>query len=71
MQWPGLIQTIARQYGRTLNDEDVEKLSFKERSQWLSSNHVTTARHFHYRLELLFKYVLKSNAHPLGEVVDY
>ena len=38
---------------------------------WLRSNPVTAARHFHYRLELLFRDVLKSNAHPLGKIVDY
>ena len=71
MQWPDVIQTIARQYGTNLTDDDVTNLSFDERCQWLRSNPVTAARQFQYRLELLFKEVLKSNAHPLGEIVDY
>ena len=70
MQWPDLLQTIARQYGTVLTDDDVANLSFEQRSMWLRSNPVTAARHFHYRLELLFKDVLKSNAHPLGEIID-
>ena len=71
MQWPDLLQTIARQYGTILSDDDVKNLSYKERTRWLRSNPVTAARHFQYRLELLFKDVLKSKAHPLGEIIDY
>ena len=71
MQWPDLLQTIARQYGTILSDDDVKNLSYEERCRWLRSNPVTAARHFQYRLELLFRDVLKSNACPLGEIVDY
>ena len=71
MQWPDLIQTIARQSGVTLSDEDVCNLSYAERCNWLRSNPVTAVRHFHYRLETFVKHVLMSNANPLGEIVDY
>ena len=60
MQWPDLIQTIARQYGTFLNDN--LDMSFEP---------VTAARQFNYRLQLLFKDVLKSNVHPLGDILDY
>ena len=71
MQWPDLIQTIARQSGVILSDEDVCSLSYAERCNWLRSNPVTAVRHFHYRLETFVKHVLLSNANPLGEIVDY
>ena len=71
MQWPDLIQTIARQSGVMLSDEDVSNLSYAERCNWLRSNPVTAVRHFHYRLETFVKHVLMSNANPLGEIVDY
>ena len=71
MQWPDLIQTIARQSGVILSDEDVCNLSYAERCDWLRSNPVTAVRHFHYRLETFFKHVLMSNANPLGQIVDY
>ena len=71
MQWPDLIQSIARQYGTILSDEAVKKLSFEERCNWLRSNPVTAARHFNYRLELLYKEVLNSEAKPLGEISDH
>ena len=71
MQWPDLIQTISRQSGVILSDEDVSNLSYAERCNWLRSNPVTAVRHFHYRLETFVKHVLMSNANPLGEIVDY
>ena len=71
MQWPGVIQTIARQSGVTLSDDDVQNLSYAERCHWLRSNPVTAVRHFHYRLETFVKHVIMSNAMPLGNVTDY
>ena len=41
MQWPDVIQTIARQYGTILSDDDVKNLSFVERSKWLRMNPAT------------------------------
>ena len=60
MQWPDVIQTIARQYGTKLSDDDVKTMSFDENSKWLRQNPVTAARHFQYRLDTF-----------LGELVDY
>ena len=71
MQWPDVIQTIARQYGTILTDDDVKTMSFEEKSKWLRQNPVTAARHFQYRLNTFFQVFLKSTAHPLGELVDY
>ena len=70
MQWPDVIQTIARQYGVTFTDEAVAALSFEEKSKWLRQNPVTAARHFQYRLNTFFNGFLKSKAHPLGELSD-
>ena len=71
MQWPDVIQTIARQYGTILSDDDVKGISFEDKSKWLRQNPVTAARHFHYRLQTFFQTFLKSRAHPIGELVDY
>ena len=46
-------------------DEQVNNLSFEEKSKWVRQNHVTTARHFQYRLNVFFNDFLKSNANPL------
>ena len=71
MQWPDVIQTIAKQYGSTFSDEEVAAMSFEEKSKWLSHNPVTAARHFQYRLNTFVQKFLKSKAHPLGELTDY
>lgn len=44
MQWPDMIETIARQYGTELTDDDVKNLSWEEGSTWLRFNPVTDAR---------------------------
>ena len=71
MKWPDIIQTIAKQYGVFYTDEDICKLSYEEKSNWLRSNPVTAARHFHYRLNVFFQDFLKCTAKPLGEIADY
>ena len=71
MQWPDVIQTIARQYGTILSDDDVKGMSFEDKSKWLRQNPVTAARHFHYRLQTFFQTFHKSRAQPIGELVDY
>ena len=71
LKWPDMIQTIAKQYGVHYTDEEVAALSFEVKSNWLRRNPVTAARHFQYRLNTFFQEFLKSNAHPLGEIVDY
>lgn len=71
MKWPDMIQTIANQYGIHYTDDEVNALSYDEKSNWLKQNPVTAARHFHYRLNIFFQDFLKSTARPLGDVVDY
>ena len=71
LKWPDMIQAIARQYGVHYTDDEVTALSFDEKSNWLKRNPVTAARHFHYRLNVLFQDFLKFTAKPLGEIVDY
>ena len=70
MKWPDMIQTIAKQYDVHYTDDEVNALSFDEKSNWLKRNPVTAARHLHYRLNIFFQDFLKSTAKPLGEIVD-
>ena len=66
-----MIKTIARQYGVMYTDEQVDNLSFEDKSNWLRRNPVRAARHFQYHLNVFFNDFLKSNAKPLGEITDY
>ena len=71
MQWPELLQQIAKQYGTNLSDADVKNLTYEERSNYLRSNPVTAARHFEFKVHMLFSTVIMSKSKPLGEVTDY
>ena len=71
LKWSDMIQTIARQYGVHFTDNEVARLSFDDKSNWIKHNPVTAARHFQYRLNALFQDFLKSTAKPLGEIADY
>ena len=70
MKWPDIISIIARQYGVVYTDNEIESLSFNEKSNWLKRNPVTAARHFHYRLHVFFQEFFKSSAEPLGKMED-
>ena len=52
MKWPDMIQIIARQYGVHYSDDDVQALSYEDKSGWLRCNPVTAARDFQYRLNV-------------------
>ena len=71
MRWPDVIQNIPKRYGVIYSDEDVAKLSFEDKSNWLRRDPVTAARHFQYRLNVFFNEFLKSSAQPLGKIADY
>ena len=71
LKWPEVIQSIARQYGTHLSDEDVKSLSWEDKCKWIRTNPVTAARMFQFRLETFFKDVLLSDARPLGDLQDY
>ena len=55
MQWPDVIQTIARRYGTILTDEDVKVISFDEKSKWL-----TKSSHCCQALPVSSKHILSS-----------
>ena len=71
LKWPDLIGIIARQHGVNYTDEEIDKLSFEDKSNWLRRNPVMAARHFQYRLHIFWHEFLKSPAEPLGKIVDY
>lgn len=50
LQWPEVIQIIARQYGQSFSDQDIEDMAWEEKCSWIRRNPVTAARHFDYRL---------------------
>ncbi|KAK3094305.1 hypothetical protein FSP39_000082 [Pinctada imbricata] len=71
MKWRDTLQAISRQQGNPLSDEEVDNLSFEEKSNLLRSNPVTAAQHFDYRLQKFFTSFLLSPAQPLGKIKHY
>lgn len=50
LKWTDTLSIIARQQRVNLSTEEVQNLSWEDRSSYLKSNHSTTARHFHNRV---------------------
>ena len=71
LKWHDILQAISRQQGKPLTDEDVENLSFEEKSALLRSNPVTAAGHFNHRIQKFFNSFLLSPAQPLGKITHY
>lgn len=71
LQWPEVIQIIARQYGQSFSDQDIEDMAWEEKCSWIRRNPVTAARHFDYRLNQFIKHVLLSDNQPIGKISMY
>ncbi|CAB4019984.1 myosin heavy fast skeletal muscle, partial [Paramuricea clavata] len=71
MQWPEVIQSIARQYGKVMTADDVKNMPWVEKCKWLRSNPVTASRQFKHRLDQFFKEFTGGKANPIGELQDY
>ncbi|XP_078691416.1 uncharacterized protein LOC144921886 isoform X1 [Branchiostoma floridae x Branchiostoma belcheri] len=71
MQWPEVIGSIARQYGKFLTADDVKNMNYEEKCSWLRRNPVTAARQFSYRLNAFFKEFIGGKGKPIGHLQDY
>ena len=69
--WPDFIQAVGRRYGLNFSDDDVSAMSWDEKAFHLRRNPVITVQMFDHRLHSFFADYMKSEAQPLGEIVDY
>lgn len=67
-RWTEIVESIMKQQFDTRNVED---LTWNEKCQILRSNPVTVARMFDHRFHTFLKYVILSDAKPIGKVIDY
>ena len=67
-RWPEVIETIELQHGRVV---DFWSLDWPEKCAIIRSNPVTAVRMFHERVSNFMKNVIKSEAYPIGEVIDH
>ena len=69
--WIEIIQTIARQFGTNLTDDDVKNMAWKDKVDWIKRNPVTAARMIDDRFRQLFGKIIYSGMHPVGQVIDH
>ncbi|XP_066935952.1 uncharacterized protein [Clytia hemisphaerica] len=62
LRWPEIVEIIQKIKGKDITEEQINNLSYLERTQILQSNPVVLARHFHYRLECYFKHIIAKGA---------
>ena len=70
-KWPELIMIIAKQYGENLTIQEIEDMTPQKRRNYLARNPVTVARHIDYIFEQLWKCVILSGEHPIGQILNY
>ena len=69
--WPEIIMAIGACTGVTFTEEDVEKMSCKEKATYLRNNPVVCVEMFSRRIQSFFQDYLLSDAHPLGKIKEF
>lgn len=69
-RWQDLLKTLSTLNGKTLSQEEIEDLTWNEKSKLVKQDPVTCARFFDNRVQLFINTFLKSPHNPLGVVTD-
>ena len=69
--WPEIIKVVARQYGETLTDEQVNNMDWSTKCKYLKRNPVTVARQIDYIFKQLWGKVILSGMHPIGQILNF
>ena len=70
--WPEMTQIVARQFGKQFTLDEVENMTFKEKTSWLKRNPVTVARHLDYKYRIFIgSTVMMTGMNPIGETLNY
>ena len=69
--WTDIIKTVAKQYGETLTDEQINNMTWNEKCKYLKRNPVTVARQIDYRFNKLWGDVILSGLHPIAQILNY
>ena len=69
LRWEELPYIINKLNNLGRSEEELKKLSSKDRCNLLNNSPVLVARHFHYKVEVFFKYVILDS--PLGKAKCY
>ena len=69
--WTEIIQVVARQYGETLTDEQVNAMDWSTKLKYLKRNPVTVARQIDHVFKQLWGKVILSGMHPIGQILNF
>ena len=69
LRWNELVDIIKKLKGQKCSEEEIKNMNYMERTTVLQSNPVLLARHFQYRVENFFKYIVSDGT--LGKVIHY
>ena len=69
--WPHIIKIVAYQYGEILTDDDVNAMDWSTKVKYLKRNPVTVARQIDYIFKQVFKKILYSGMHPIGQILNH
>ncbi|XP_070573805.1 uncharacterized protein [Ptychodera flava] len=69
--WPELVQVIATQYGEHFTLEEIEQMTWQTKRNWIARNPVTAARHIDYIFGKVWRNIILSGVHPIGQILNY
>ena len=69
--WTEIIQIVARQYGETLTNEQVNEMDWSTKVKYLKRNPVTVARQIDYVFKQLWGKVILSGMHPIAQILNF
>ncbi|KAK3108678.1 hypothetical protein FSP39_013177 [Pinctada imbricata] len=70
-RWPFLLKALSKLDGKILSDEDVNEMSWNQRSKLVQKDPVSCTRIFNERVQKFIQIFLKSPHNPVGHVTDY
>ena len=71
-KWPELLQSLGQIVdGKTYSFEQIENMSFSERTRLVNSDPVTCARYFDRRFHFFLNHIVYKSPHPLGQITDH
>ena len=71
INWEDLISILCKRHNMPSDVASIQKLSRDEKVKLMTSDPITTARHFSHRVHHFIHRVILSKDHPIGEVSDH
>ena len=71
-KWPELLQSLGKIVdGRLYTLDDINAMSFTDKTRLVNSDPVTCARYFDRRFQFFLKHIIYKSPHPLGPITDH